>query len=109
MNSARRCGAAYRGKVLDLLQLERLVSTQPQYIERWHVWSSLFRYVVAAMDGGCVAANYTATAARVRGLPTAAARQAAAKGSLLPIRVELVAAARNITWVRSPPPMTVCA
>jgi hypothetical protein len=95
--TAPASAAAYRAKILDFLHLQPLVGTDLQYTERWNVWSSLFKFVDAAMHSGCVAANYSSAAAAVRSLPTTAARAAAANTTLLPMRVQLVAAARNMT------------
>ena len=88
---------AFAAKVQAVLHLAPLVGKSPVYQETFLVWSSLLKFIVAAADGGCVASNYTATAARVRALPTLAARQAVANETLLPLRIAMVAAARNFT------------
>ena len=96
--SAGPASAAYVAKVHAVLALSGLIPTSSAAAQdRWRYWTKLFRYVCASIDAGCLAAGYPAAAAKVRGLPTVAARRRAARGSLVPLRGRMVAAARNMT------------
>ena len=95
--AAPASAAEFRGKVEAFLALAPLVGSDPAYVERWNTWSSLFRYVVAAADAGCVAVNYSTAAAAVRGMPSASDRRTAAEATLLPLMIRLVGGAQNTT------------
>ena len=64
---------------------------------RWRRWLSFLHYVVASTKAGCPAVGYPVAAAKVRALPTAAERKAAAEQLLVPLWHEMVSAAHNLT------------
>ena len=67
----------------------------PQHFERFQYWNESWHYwrSIAALE--CTWQQYEDAAATVRSLPTAAGRQQAAKHTLLPLRIRLVAAAET--------------
>lgn len=93
-----KIAVAYEAKVHAVADLAHFVPARSAGAQaRWRRWLSFLRYVVASTEAGCLAVGYPAAAAKVRELPTAAARKVAAEQMLVPLRQEMVAAAHNIT------------
>ena len=96
--SSDAAAATYAAKVHAVAALtDSVPAGSPGAQARWRRWLSFLRYVSAAAKAGCSAVGYPVAAAKVRALPTAAARKLAAEQTLVPLRQQMVAAAQNLT------------